>query len=128
MEWTMGKHESEETLAGWMNQTEMPEHSSITSLLLEWARGDSSSEAGCAHLIMLLAGYPVPLDRATLGFDMYRKSWFVRAMMEFVDDDKWRGVSRADLEQVWRSHPYLRDRAVAAERVWKTTPGGQNDC
>lgn len=47
MEWTMGKHSSEETLARWMNQTTMPEDSSIKSLVLDWARGDSSSEIGC---------------------------------------------------------------------------------
>lgn len=127
MEWTMGKHSSEETLAHWVNQTTIPEDSSIKSLILDWAKGDSSSEVGCAHLMMLLAGYPVPLDRATLGFDMYRKSWFIRAMMEFVGDDEWRGVARAELERVWRSHPYLRDRAVAAERAWKTNMGGADD-
>ena len=117
----MGKHSSEERLADWMNQTKMPEQSSIKSLILDWTRGDSASEVGCAHLVMLLAGYPVPLDRSTLGFDMYRKSWFIRAMMEFLDDDRWRGVAPAELERVWRSHPQLRARVIAAERAWKTS-------
>lgn len=54
--------------------------------------------------MLLLAGYPVPLDRATPGLDMYRKSWFIRAMMEFVDDDEWRGVACAELERVWKAN------------------------
>jgi hypothetical protein len=118
MESRMGRHSSEETLARWMQETRMPEHSSIQPLILDFARGDSSSEVACAHLTMLMAGYPVPLQWATNGFDMHRKAWFIRAMMEHAND-ALPGFTEAELEPVWRRYPSLRRRAEAAEAAWK---------
>lgn len=114
----MGKRSSEETLARWMNATRMPEHDSIQPLIVDFARGDSASEVACAHLTMLLAGYPVPLQWATNGFDMHRRAWFIRAMMEHANDEL-PGFTEAELEQVWRRYPSLRRRAEAAEAPWK---------
>lgn len=115
----MSKHVSHLKMERWMNQVAMPEHTSIKPLILDFSSGNSSSEIGCAHLMMLLAGYPVSLPQATLGFDMYRQSWFIRAMMEYLDEDEWPGIARAELEQVWKRHPYLRLKAVAAEKAWE---------
>ncbi|PDT10526.1 hypothetical protein CO655_12040 [Rhizobium sp. M1] len=114
----MSKHLSHSKMDRWMNQVAMPEHSSIKPLILAFSMGNSSSEIGCAHLMMLLAGYPVPLPQATLGFDLHRMSWFIRAMMEYLDEDEWPGIAQAELEQVWKKHPYLRTKAEAAEKAW----------
>lgn len=98
----MGRLRAEETPAHWMSQTTMPEQGSIRPLILDWAKGNSSSEVGCAHLVAARR-LPVPLDRAPLGFDIYRKNWFIRAMMGFVDDGEWCDVACAELERVWKT-------------------------
>lgn len=114
----MSRHSSEETMSRWMSEARMPEYTSIQPLILDFANGDSSSEVACAHLTMLLAGYPVPLRRATSGFDMYRKAWFIRAMMEHATEEL-PGFTEVELERVWRRHPDLRRKAEAAEAAWK---------
>lgn len=115
----MSMHISEHTLLGWMRQTKMPEYSSIKPLLLNFAMGgSSSSEIGCLNLVMLLAGYPVPLRLATNGFDMHRMAWFIRSMMEHADD-QWPGFTKAELEPVWQRHPDLHARVQAAAAVWR---------
>ena len=116
----MGRHISEETLARWMSEARMPAHSSIRPLILDFAKGGSLVRVGCAHLTMLLAGYPVPLQWVTNGFDCHRMSWFIRAMMEHANG-QWRGFTMSELEAVWRRHPYLRDRVEATERTWKVS-------
>jgi len=116
----MSKHLSHSKIDRWMNETAMPEHTSVTPLILDFARGDSSSELGCAHLMMMLAGYPVPLQRITQGFDCYRKSWFIRAMMEHVDDSEWQGIAQAELKQIGKRYPHLVSRAKAAEKAWRS--------
>lgn len=114
----MSGHNSEETLSRWMSEARMPEYDSIQPIILDFANGDSSWEVACAHLTMLLAGYPVPLQRATSGFNVYRKAWFARAMMAHAMEEL-PGFTEAELERVWRRHPYLWRQAEAAEAAWK---------
>ena len=118
----MKRYESQEKVARWLEEAGMPEHTTVAPLIFEFSKGNSSSELGCAHLCAVLAGYPVPLQLATAGFDQTRKSWFIRAMMEVVTD-QWRGFSERELETLWKRHPVLRTSAEAAEEVWNQALG-----
>jgi len=68
-------------------------------------------------LYVALCGYHVPLERTFDGLDHIRKSWFIRAMME-VATDEWGGTEDG-VRIIWRRHPWLRQRAEAAEAAWK---------
>lgn len=66
-----------------------------------------------------ILGLPHPLRQATRGFDMRRKNGVIWAMTEPLDDNDWPGIARAEVEQVWERHRYLRPKAEAAEKAWK---------
>ncbi|MND26010.1 hypothetical protein D3C80_164490 [compost metagenome] len=38
------------------------------------------------------SGIPRALPQATLGFDLHRMSWFIRAMIGVLDEDEWTGT------------------------------------
>ena len=68
----MKRYESQEKVARWLEEAGMPEHTTVAPLIFEFSKGNSSSELGCAHLCAVLAGYPVPLQLATAGFEVLR--------------------------------------------------------
>jgi len=113
----MAKSLVEEKFDRWIEEANLPEYESIADTILEFCRyGNSTSEIACAHLYVALCGYQVPLERTFDGLDYIRKSWFIRAMMEVVTDE-WRG-NEEGIQIIWRRHPWLRQKAKAAEVAW----------